>query len=726
MRGTSGKLFRSAGEYQAALMGCVRRILGIYGQEYLSVSENGILHRAGGAIMSQEELKELITGRALSRKAKEQIGETYQELLMVRRAGRDTIRSGVMIPMEYVFHAFGLDDLEAYMVILSWAAETDHDLGLFFSLLNEKSGVRLPTMDLCIRTCTFSQEEQLLLRGQCIRRWRILSFLFCGLYDHGRREGALSGEGYLEQELKLDHRIVSCLEDPASVDPYLETLMQYGYPEEGALLIHRQLFSELLGRKYSAGEPEAVFISGEPGAGKRYLLSALCREKKKALLLADAGKLPKEPRESFRILFRIIREALLKGGAAICFCHIPPDEDQEDLVNQECMELLLRGTRLWKGELYFVSEYGWNGKLRNTERKVLKLRIPETSTEERLLLWNAYLKEEERPEGLDLEYLADKYALSAGAVKNSVEDYRARLQLMGGPPEKRWLLEACRHQLDHRLGRDAVCIRAKYRWEDLVLPAPQKQMLKDACDQVRCHHQVYHRWGFEEKLAYGRGVSMIFYGPPGTGKTMGAQVLANELDLELYKVDMAGVMSKYVGESEKKLGNIFEQAGKSQSILFFDEADVLFGQRTDQKDSNDKYANASTAYLLQKIEEYEGIMVLATNLLQNFDSAFLRRFKFIIEFPATDTKRRRKIWQNVFPAAVPLEKLDFAFLAQEYAFSGSQIKNAAVAAAFLAAGEKKPVGMRHVLTAVKREMAKTGKTLIAADFGPYYDLMQEG
>lgn len=219
---------------------------------------------------------------------------------------------------------------------------------------------------------------------------------------------------------------------------------------------------------------------------------------------------------------------------------------------------------------------------------------------------------------------------------------------------------------------------------------------------------------------------MIFYGPPGTGKTMGAQVLANELDLELYKVDMAGVMSKYVGESEKKLGNIFEQARKSQSILFFDEADVLFGQRTDQKDSNDKYANASTAYLLQKIEEYEGIMVLATNLLQNFDNAFLRRFKFIIEFPAADEARRREIWQNVFPGKAPKEELDFAFLAQEYPFSGSQIKNAAVAAAFLAAGEKRPVGMRHVLTAVKREMAKTGKTLIADDFGPYYDLMQEG
>lgn len=218
---------------------------------------------------------------------------------------------------------------------------------------------------------------------------------------------------------------------------------------------------------------------------------------------------------------------------------------------------------------------------------------------------------------------------------------------------------------------------------------------------------------------------MIFYGPPGTGKTMGAQVIANELELELYKVDMAGVMSKYVGESEKKLGNIFEQAKKSQSILFFDEADVLFGKRTDQKDSNDKYANASTAYLLQKIEEYEGIIILATNLLQNFDNAFLRRFKFIIEFPFTDRERRLEIWQKVFPDGVLKEELDMEYLAEEFKFSGSQIKNAAVAAAFLAAGEKTEITMRHVLVAVKREMAKTGKMLIAADFGPYYYLMEK-
>ncbi len=714
-------LYHSPREYYSDMLSLVRRILKIYGQEMLSVSESGILHRAGGTIMSREELDGLMGARSLSDGTKAELREACEEILLIRKRGRDTIRSGVIIPMEYLFHAFGLEESEACMVIFSWAAEADHDLGLLFSLLNEKSGGRHPTIDLCIRISAFSQEERLERLEQCMKRWKILSFLFCGLYDLGRTSGGGRIGGFLEQELKLHHRILSYLADYTSLDLGLQTLLQYGYPEGGPLLIHQEFFRGLLGKS----GPRVVFLSGGLGAGKRYLAAALCRESRQELLFADAKKLPQDLGELQKLLFRIVREALLRGGAALCFFHLPADEEREDLVNRECVELLLRGLKLWKGDLYLTSDYEWNGKIETGGREVCRVRIPETSTEDRLLLWDAFLKEEERPEGLDLEYLADKYALSPKAVKDSVEEYRMQRKLTDGAPEKRWLLEACRHQLDHHLGKDAVCITAQYQWEDLVLPAVQKRMLRDACDQVRYHHQVYRRWTFEEKIAYGRGVSMIFYGPPGTGKTMAAQVLANELDLELYKVDMAGVMSKYVGESEKKLGNIFEQAKKSQSILFFDEADVLFGQRTDQKDSNDKYANASTAYLLQKIEEYEGVMVLATNLLQNFDHAFLRRFKFIIEFPAADEERRLRMWQKVFPSAVPTEETDFVFLAREYPFSGSQIKNAAVAAAFLAAGEGKPVGMRHILTAVKREMAKTGKTLIAADFGPYYDLMQE-
>lgn len=204
---------------------------------------------------------------------------------------------------------------------------------------------------------------------------------------------------------------------------------------------------------------------------------------------------------------------------------------------------------------------------------------------------------------------------------------------------------------------------------------------------------------------------------------MGAQVIANQLSMELYKVDLSSVMSKYIGETEKNLGNIFDEVKKSRSILFFDEADALFGKRTEVKDSHDKYANAETAYLLQKIEEYQGIVVLATNYMQNFDEAFKRRIKFIIEFPFPLAEYRRKMWEQIFPQQTPMEELDYEYLAENFELSGSSIKNIAVAGAFLAASEGNPVGMRHILPALRDEMIKSGKSMPPESFGEYYGLV---
>lgn len=500
--------------------------------------------------------------------------------------------------------------------------------------------------------------------------------------------------------------------------------MQYGYEEEKKLLIHENIAKGMNKLQEISNVPCTFFISGELGAGKKLQAAKFCETHHLMLLLVDSKRIPEHVGEQKNLFRRIVREAILQGNAAICIYDLE-SEQEEEKISAEKTENILWGMSFWRGTLILTSQFEWNRKIMEHGRDICKLTIPETTTEERMILWNQLLTEDIIPQGLDLDFLADKYVLSAGCIKNCVSEYKKRLQIEEEKSQGDLLLEACRNQIDHRLGTDAIRIKAQYTWDDLVLPELQKKMLKDACHQVLYKHQVYRRWGFDEKVAYGRGVSMIFYGPPGTGKTMGAQVIANALKLELYKVDMASVMSKYVGESEKKLGNIFEQAKKSQSILFFDEADVLFGKRTEQKDSNDKYANASTAYLLQKIEEYEGIIILATNLLHNFDNAFLRRFKFIVEFPFTDEKRRKEIWQKVFPVELPREEIDVDYLAEEFKFSGSQIKNSALAAAFLAAGEQVPLNMKHILIAVKREMAKTGKNLIASDFGPYYYLIEE-
>ena len=231
--------------------------------------------------------------------------------------------------------------------------------------------------------------------------------------------------------------------------------------------------------------------------------------------------------------------------------------------------------------------------------------------------------------------------------------------------------------------------------------------------------QVYQDWGFGAKLNRGRGISALFAGPSGTGKTMAAEVLARHLRLDLYRIDLAGVVSKYIGETERNLRSIFTAAERGGAILFFDEADALFGKRSEVKDSHDRYANIEVNYLLQRMEDFRGLAILATNRKSALDSAFVRRLRFIVDFPFPDAAHRLRIWQSVFPPQADLQELDVAWLAR-FEIPGGQIRNIALAAAFLAASEGAPIGMLHVMRAARREYAKMDRIVQEADFGPYY------
>ena len=699
--------FQNELEYQLALLESIRKLLLVYGKFYQEETKGDMLPRIGGSILSHQELT-----RTLQKSHPEfwnHKKEALQELSRIRECGKKSMReNGIVIAMEYVIHAFGLTDFEAFLLILAWASQMDHETGLAVSAMCEYQGEKGPTIHFCARLYALEEAETIEIKRKCLSRKELLSWLFAGT-EAGQR-----GESLLDKGLHLDDRIFVYLQDYGSLDDELKMYVDYTYHPEPKLWIQQEIQT---GISRSIRQKKRIFLFGEQGSGKKYQVAAFCQSFGREILLVRGNALPDTLCELSRLVQRLKRETVLRGNAILCFADLPEDNEISEHLLQELGE--------WEEPVFFTSVFKNPTKQHDNRSQTIYMEIPKTTTEERLILWKHVLREEQIPDAFDLLFLSDKYQLTPGAIVISAEEYENRLKMEGKKAEAKWILEACRNRLEHSLGDDAVRIQAQYQWDDLVLPAFQKKMLQDACDQVMCHHQVYHQWKFEEKIAYGRGVSMIFYGPPGTGKTMAAQVMANRLGMELYKVDMAGVMSKYIGESEKKLGNIFRQAAKSQSILFFDEADALFGKRTEQRDSNDKYANASTAYLLQKIEEYEGVMILATNLLQNFDSAFLRRFKYVIEFPFTDITRRRKIWEHVFPAEVPREMLDVEFLAEEYKFSGSQIKNVAVAAAFLAAAKKEKVTMKHVLTGVKRELAKTGKQMIASDFGPYYYLMEE-
>lgn len=284
-----------------------------------------------------------------------------------------------------------------------------------------------------------------------------------------------------------------------------------------------------------------------------------------------------------------------------------------------------------------------------------------------------------------------------------------------------YLRRAVLHVSSHSLDKYAKKIKGVYRFQDLILPKLQKQRLSHIVNRVRNRKLVYEEWGFLEKSAYGNGISMIFAGPPGTGKTMAAQVMAAELGIELYRVELPSVVDKYIGETEKKLNRIFGEAEKSMAILFFDEADVLFSKRTEIKESNDKYSNMEIAFLLQKMEEYEGISILATNYLQNFDSAFRRRIGDIIDFPLPDSTLRRQMWQSMIPSKMPVsEDIDFDFLAEQFDVSGSMIKNSLIYASFLAAEAKEPLlTMERILKGVSHELEKSGKKLSRDEYGEY-------
>ncbi len=269
-------------------------------------------------------------------------------------------------------------------------------------------------------------------------------------------------------------------------------------------------------------------------------------------------------------------------------------------------------------------------------------------------------------------------------------------------------------------------IKHHYGWDDIVLPPDKKRQLKEICNYIKFKHLVYYHWGYERKLALGKGLNILFSGPSGTGKTMAADVIAGELGLELYRIDLSLIVSKYIGETEKNLQKVFNEASSGNLILFFDEADALFGKRTEVKDAHDRYANLETNYLLQKMEEHEGIIILATNLSKNMDEAFLRRMHFTVEFPFPDERHRELIWKKTFPERAPLsDDIDFKFLAERLKLSGGNIKNIALTAAFYAAEEGTDIEMRHIIFATKREFQKMGKLCMKGDFGDYYHLIEE-
>ncbi|MCG2783883.1 MAG: ATP-binding protein [Anaerolineae bacterium] len=341
------------------------------------------------------------------------------------------------------------------------------------------------------------------------------------------------------------------------------------------------------------------------------------------------------------------------------------------------------------------------------------------SAAERADLWATMLDDaiNESITEADLRVLAGQFALSSGQIIAAASSAMSQALQQSRPLQSADLFAAARFHSGHHLAELAHKIEPRYSWDDLVLPETQMEMLRELVNMVQVRPLVLDEWGLGRKLTAGAGVSALFSGPPGTGKTLAAQIMAHQLGIDLYRIDLSTVVSKYIGETEKNLEHIFSEASQSNAILFFDEADTIFGKRSEVKDAHDRYANIEVGYLLQRMESYSGVSILATNLRANLDDAFTRRLQFIINFPFPDEQYRLKIWQVLMPPNMPrAEDLDLHLMANRFKLAGGSIRNILVSAAFLAASNGGKVEMPHLLHGARRELQKMGKLLTESDF----------
>lgn len=467
-------------------------------------------------------------------------------------------------------------------------------------------------------------------------------------------------------------------------------------------------------------------IYGDEGSGRRFTIQHFCAQKGLRCITVDGAKLFGYD-FSFvqQALWAVARECLLTE-ACCCLTNLSyREEDKERFFGYMdlCFECLSD-----RGVAVFTHSRDKLPLREMTQLDFAHLELPTPDNRERIALWQHYADGYALGEDVDLTELATKFLFTGGKIKSALHQGRTLASMDKEILISRdKLFKACNAQMSHELTQKATRIPANFTWDDIVMNKDQREALQHAVDQMTYRKQVYEDWDYLKKYQYGRGLSVLLFGAPGTGKSMCAQVIANALNLELYRVDLSKVVDKYVGETEKSISMIFREAKKCNVVLFFDECDTLFAKRSDDGGSNQSSNNNKTALLLQEVEAYDGVSVLATNYKHNIDPAFFRRMKFIVEFQFPDPDTREMLWKTTIPKGTPLaDDVDIRFLAERFEFVGGNIKNCILNAAFLAAADPESDGdvhMKHYLQAIRYEFVKTGKVFTRADFEPYANLV---
>ena len=599
----------------------------------------------------------------------------------------DRLRAAMPSPcaLERLSALFGLDPFATDLVLLCAAVELDGRVASQTAELDGPGGRGLPSIATAFRALPGAHWSAF-SPAHPLRYWRLIE---------------IEGDArFTARSLRLDERVLHFLLGVPALDPRLQPLLRPLPPAE----LFADRGGELIERVASAlDESGLVLLTGrdQTALGEAAALAAARSGRPSAQV--ELAELPAKATDRDGIARLLAREALLSGLVVA-------------VATDEADDATLRGLPALLARLQPPVAVLARSAVPVGPLSVARFDVAGLSAEERAeLLRQSLSGAVAEPPAIDLaaiDMVAAQFDLPAPAIRTAARRAVARANGAGLLPV---LWEAARDEARPRLAELAERIEAKAGWDDLVLAAPRGAVLREIAGQVSHRLRVYESWGFRDRLsARGLGITALFAGPSGTGKTLAAEVIASALSLDLYRIDLSAVVSKYIGETEKNLRRIFDAAEAGGAVLLFDEADALFGKRSEVKDSHDRYANIEVGYLLQRMESYAGLAILSTNMKQNLDQAFLRRIRFIVDFPFPGVEERAAIWERVFPTKLPRQGLDARKLAQMN-LAGGAIRNVALNAAFLAAADGGVVRPPHLLAAARSEYAKLEKPLTAGE-----------
>ncbi|HLP88449.1 MAG TPA: ATP-binding protein [Nostocaceae cyanobacterium] len=605
-----------------------------------------------------------------------------------------SVNLGMTAPsaLEQLCYIFNLTEFERNVLLLCAALESDPAVGSLYAQFSGNMQITYPTIILAMSVLPGTDWGAWIVDSP-LRHWQLIQV-----------EGGITAT---QSPMRIDERIFHYLLGLRTQDERLKGIISPLNLIDDLVPSHEKI-AQQIAAIWEEGEIRGNFpvvqLYGDDFSSMQAIAAFASSLLDKEIYTTSAINLPRDINDLNNIILLWEREAKLTNSVLL----INNDIDDFDPVKQNIIAQVIEKVNL----LIIISR----DRMGQRQRPIISFAVHYPTKDEQQVLWQNALGELADGNQDDINILVNQFNLNAPTIEAVCTEVRAKLAR--GNQEtgeiKHLLWNTCRDQARLRLDELAQPIPTKATWDDLVFTKMQKQILQSIVSHVRQQMQVYEKWGFADSSRRGLGISALFSGVSGTGKTTSAEVLANELGLDLYRIDLSAVSSKYIGETEKNLRRIFDAAETGAAILLFDEADALFGKRSDVKDARDRYANMEVSYLLQRMEEYRGLAILTTNLKDSIDTAFMRRIRFLVKFDFPDVNQRKEIWQRVFPKNTPIQGIDYTRLAR-LNIAGGNIRNIALNAAFIAADAGEVVMMKHIKQAATIEYVKLGLSLTDAD-----------